>query len=161
MTPVRGLLSAGVTVGIGTDGAAGHNTLDVWESIRLTALTQKQQEHDPEWLPVGQALDLGIRTGAQAVGATAPAELTVGAPADLVFVDLTAPHCQPLHDLDATLVYAARASDVRSVLVGGDLVVHDRQLLTFDLDEIIADARAVAPDLVRTRLGQAVNHYAP
>lgn len=161
MTPIRGLLSAGVTVGIGTDGASGHNTLDVWEAIRLTALTQKQQEHDPEWLPVGQALDLGIRTGARAAGTTAPAELTVGAPADLVFVDLTSPHCQPLHDLDATLVYASRASDVRTVVVGGELVVHDRRLLTADLDEIIADAHSVAPALLRTQPGQAVNHYAP
>lgn len=161
-TPVRGLLAAGIAVGAGTDGAAGHNTLDIWESLRLIALVQKQQERDAEWMSLSQTLRLATRGGAAAAGlGGTTGALEVGRRADIVLVDLNGPHCQPLHDPRAALVYSVRASDVITVLVEGRVVVRDRVLTTFDVDQILRDVRNLAPQLVRITKDQAVQHYAP
>jgi len=146
-TPIKQLWSAGITVGVGTDGAAVHNTLDVWESLRLLALTQKQREQDAEWMTISDTLRLATRGGAAA--------------ADLALIDPSGPHCQPLHDPRAALVYSVRASDVVTVVVDGNIVVRDRRLTTVDLDEILGEAREVAHALVDLSRGGAVQHYAP
>jgi 5-methylthioadenosine/S-adenosylhomocysteine deaminase len=161
-TPVRQLLSAGIAVGVGTDGAAVHNTLDVWESLRLLALTQKQREHDAEWMTVSDTLRLATRGGAAAAGlADEIGAIEPGRRADIALVDLSGPHCQPLHDPRAALVYSVRASDVVTVVVDGNIVVRDRRLTTVDLDEILGDARELAHTLVDLSRGGAVQHYAP
>lgn len=161
-TPIRQLHEAGVIVGVGTDGAAVHNTLDVWESLRLLALTQKQREQDAEWMTISDTLRLATRGGAAAAGqGDAIGAIEPGRRADLALVDLSGPHCQPLHDPRAALVYSTRASDVVTVVVDGNIVVRDRRLLTADLDEILQDAKAVAHTLVDLSRGGAVQHYAP
>ncbi|NEA30431.1 amidohydrolase [Streptomyces sp. SID13031] len=161
-TPVRQLWSAGVTVGVGTDGAAVHNTLDVWESLRLLALTQKQREQTAEWMTISDTLRLATRGGAAAAGLPHDiGALEPGRRADIALIDLSAPHCQPLHDPRAALVYSVRASDVVTVVVDGNIVVRDRRLLTADLGEILKDAKAVAHTLVDLSQGGAVQHYAP
>jgi 5-methylthioadenosine/S-adenosylhomocysteine deaminase len=161
-TPIKALRAAGVTVGVGTDGAAVHNTLDVWEALRLVALTQKQRERDAEWMTISDTLRLATRGGAAAAGLT---ELTgaieVGRRADVTLVDLAGPHCQPVHDPRAALVYSVRAADVVTVLVDGEIVVRDRQLTKVDLAEIVAEAKDLAHTLVDLSAGGAVQHYAP
>ncbi|MGW1347414.1 amidohydrolase [Kribbella sp. NPDC002412] len=162
VTPIKGLQSAGVKVGIGTDGAAVHNTLDVWESLRMVALTQKQREQDAEWMNVSDTLRLATRGGAAAAGlADQIGVLEPGRQADLALVDLSAPHCQPVHDPRAALVYSVRSSDVVTVLVAGQIVVRDRRLTTMNLDEVLADAKNLAHTLVDLTKGGAVQHYAP
>jgi 5-methylthioadenosine/S-adenosylhomocysteine deaminase len=162
VTPIKGLRSAGVRVGIGTDGAAVHNTLDVWEAIRMVALTQKQREHDAEWMTLSDTLRLATRGSAAAAGlADDTGVLEPGRQADIALVDLNGPHNQPLHDPRAALVYSVRASDVVTVLVAGQVVVRDRQLLTMDRDEVVAEARELAHTLVDLSQGGAVQHYAP
>lgn len=161
ITPVRLLQGVGVNIAAGTDGAAGGNTLDVWEAMRWTALAQKRQEDDPLFLPVRQAFELATAGGARAAGNHGGGRIEVGAVADIVLVDLGGPHCQPLHDVFAALVYSVRASDVVTVLVDGEIVVRDRRLVRADLTEIVADAQRVAPELVRMTEGEAVQHYAP
>ncbi|TDW21640.1 amidohydrolase [Kribbella kalugense] len=162
VTPIKGLRSAGVRVGIGTDGAAVHNTLDVWEAIRMVALTQKQREHDAEWMTLSDTLRLATRGSAAAAGlADSIGVLEPGRQADIALVDLNGPHNQPLHDPRAALVYSVRASDVVTVLVAGQVVVRDRQLLTMDRDEVVAEARELAHTLVDLSQGGAVQHYAP
>ncbi|MEV6415362.1 amidohydrolase [Kribbella sp. NPDC051718] len=161
-TPVRQLWSAGITVGIGTDGAAVHNTLDVWESLRLLALTQKQREQDAEWMTISDTLRLATRGGAAAAGlANEIGAIEPGRRADIALVELSGPHCQPLHDPRAALVYSVRASDVVTVVVDGNIVVKDRELTTANLGEILADARELAHTLVDLSRGGAVQHYAP
>jgi 5-methylthioadenosine/S-adenosylhomocysteine deaminase len=162
VTPIKALRAAGVDVGIGTDGAAVHNTLDVWEAIRMVALTQKQREHDAEWMTLSDTLRLATRGSAAAAGlADRIGVLEPGRQADIALVDLTAPHNQPLHDPRAALVYSVRASDVVTVLVAGQVVVRDRRLTTMDLAEILADARSLAHTLVDLSTGGAVQRYAP
>jgi 5-methylthioadenosine/S-adenosylhomocysteine deaminase len=161
-TPIKALQAAGVAVGVGTDGAAVHNTLDVWEALRLVALTQKQRERDAEWMTISDTLRLATRGGAAAAGLT---ELTgaieVGRRADVTLVDLTGPHCQPMHDPRAALVYSVRAADVVTVLVDGEIVVRNRQLTKVDLAEIVAEAKDLAHTLVDLSAGGAVQRYAP
>lgn len=159
VTPIKGLRAAGVTVGVGTDGAAVHNTLDVWEAIRMVALTQKQREHDAEWMTLSDTLRLATRGSGAAAGLAGVLE--PGSPADIALVDLSAPHNQPLHDPRAALVYSVRATDVVTVLVAGKVVVRDRQLTTMDLQEVLADAQALAHTLVDLSAGGAVQHYEP
>lgn len=162
VTPIKGLRSVGVDVGIGTDGAAVHNTLDVWEAIRMVALTQKQREHDAEWMPLSDTLRLATRGSAAAAGLKDQiGVLEPGRQADIALVDLSAPHNQPIHDPRAALVYSVRASDVVTVLVAGQVVVRDRQLTTMDLTEVLAEAKDLAHTLVDLSQGGAVQHYAP
>ncbi|GAA1125293.1 amidohydrolase [Kribbella jejuensis] len=162
VTPIKGLQAAGVSVGVGTDGAAVHNTLDVWEAIRMVALTQKQRENDAEWMTISDTLRLATRGSAAAAGLTGKVGvLEVGHQADVALVDLSGPHNQPLHDPRAALVYSVRASDVVTVLVAGQIVVRDRRLTTMDLDEVVADARSLAHTLVDLSAGGAVQHYDP
>lgn len=163
ITPVRGLLRAGVTVGAGTDGAASNSTLDVLEAMQFIALGTKQQENDATVLTVSEALRIGTRGGATLSGmGDSLGALEVGRRADIVLVDLSGVHCRPVHDPRAALLYSARAvSDVRSVLVDGELVVADGRLLTYDLGEILASADAIAADLVDLSRGGSIQSYAP
>jgi 5-methylthioadenosine/S-adenosylhomocysteine deaminase len=162
VTPIKGLQSIGVRVGVGTDGAAVHNTLDVWEALRLVALTQKQREQDAEWMNVSDTLRLAARGGAAAAGlADQIGALEPGRQADIALIDLSGPHCQPVHDPRAALVYSARSSDVVTVLVAGEVVVRDRRLTRMDLDDVLADAKDLAHTLVDLSKGGAVQHYAP
>jgi len=161
ITPIRLLHDVGVTVGAGTDGAAGGNTLDLWEAMRWTALAQKRQEHDPLFLATREAFDIGTRGGARAASHDRSGTIAQGMAADIVLLDLSRPHCQPIHDVFATLVYSVQPSDVVHVLVDGELVVENRTLVHADLGEIVGQARDVAPELVRIHEGEAVQHYAP
>jgi 5-methylthioadenosine/S-adenosylhomocysteine deaminase len=161
ITPIQGLLNAGIRVGVGTDGAAVANTMDVWEQARLTALAQKRQTGDALFLDVSETIRLATRGGASIAPFGGAGHIAIGQPADIALVDLSGPHCQPVHDPIATLLYSMRASDVRTVLVAGRVVVRDRRLETADLDEIIREAAAVAPELVRVRPGASVQRYEP
>lgn len=159
-TPIKQLQSANIPVAIGTDGAAVHNTLDMWESLRLTALTQKHQEQAAEWMPLSETLRLATRNGAQA-STHNTGTLEPGRQADITLVDLTSPHNQPLHNPLAALVYSIRPTDVVHVVVDGNVVVRDRTLTTADLAEILTQANEVAHTLVDLTTPGAVQHYAP
>jgi 5-methylthioadenosine/S-adenosylhomocysteine deaminase len=159
-TPVRALASLGVPVGLATDGAASNNTLDVWESMTLTALVQKSVERDPAWLTARQALDHATAQSARAVGlADRIGALAPGRRADLILVDLTGPHTLPVHDLAATLVHSARSSDVRTTVVDGKVLMRDRRLLTLDAPAVAAELARELPALVRRRDGRRIQDY--
>ncbi|MFC0623860.1 amidohydrolase [Kribbella deserti] len=161
-TPFRGLREAGIAVGAGTDGAAVHNTLDVWEALRLIGLVEKQNERDATWMTVSDVLRMATRGGAAAAGLGAKAgALEAGRLADIALVDLNQPHVQPVHDPRAALVYSTRASDVVTVIVDGDVVVHERRLIRLDLADIVCQAREVAPRLVDFSQGGSVQTYQP
>ncbi|HSN12926.1 MAG TPA: amidohydrolase family protein, partial [Propionibacteriaceae bacterium] len=106
---------------------------------------------------------IGTRGGATLSGmGSSLGALEPGRRADIVLVDLSGVHCRPVHDPRAALLYSARAvTDVHTVLVDGRLVVQDRRLLTYDLSEILADADAIASELVDLSTGATIQHYAP
>ncbi|MFC8087856.1 amidohydrolase [Streptomyces sp. NPDC057340] len=159
-TPVRALREAGVPVGLATDGAASNNSLDVWESMALTSLIQKSAEGDPRWLTSRQALHHATVQSAQAVGlGDAVGRIAPGRRADLILVDLTGPHTQPVHDLAATLVHSARAADVRTTIVDGRVLMRDRELLTLDVPAVVRELGERLPALTDRGHGRRIQRY--
>jgi 5-methylthioadenosine/S-adenosylhomocysteine deaminase len=137
--PVLEFREAGIPVGLATDGPVSNNTLDILESLRLTAMVQKHASGDPRSLTVDEALTIASRESARVCGL--PDEighLAAGFLADIALVDLSGAHNQPPHDPAANLVYSVRASDVRTVICDGKVLMRDRELLTLDLAEISA-----------------------
>src|SRR6266480_1123178 len=141
VAPIPEMLAAGCRVGIGADGAPCNNRLDAFEEMRLAALIQKPRL-GPDALPAAQVLELATLGGARALGLDAEiGSIEPGKLADLVVLDLTGPHVVPEDaDLVSRLVYGARASDVRHVIVDGRVVVRDGQLKTAKVEEIRREA---------------------
>ena len=148
--PVVYMLELGLNVGIGTDGPASNNDLDMWEEMRLAALLAKGVNSDPTVLPARQALAMATIGGARAlhvgefIGSLEP-----GKRADLVVVDLRGVHNTPKFARDplalyAQLVYATKGSDVRDTMCQGRWLMRERALLTLDEQGLIAEAAEVA-----------------
>jgi 5-methylthioadenosine/S-adenosylhomocysteine deaminase len=148
IAPVTDLLARGVPVGLGTDGCASNNNLDLLQEMDTAAKLQKVRDLDPTLLPARAALALATRGSARVLGlAGEVGVLQPGLKADLVVIDLDQPHLTPLYDPYSQLVYAATGADVQTVVVHGQVVVQDRRLLSFDLEETLARARELARQL--------------
>ncbi|KUL20499.1 amidohydrolase [Streptomyces regalis] len=159
-TPVRALHDIGIPVGLATDGAASNNSLDVWESMALTALIQKSTTSDPRWLTSRQALHHATLQSARAVGLGDMAgSIAPGRRADIILVDLTGPHTQPVHDLAATLVHSARSSDVSTTIVDGRVLMRDRELLTIDVPAVVRELGERMPALLDRSHGRRIQEY--
>ena len=160
--PVVAFREAGVPVGLATDGAVSNNTLDVWESKRLMAMTQKQAQGAPEVMTLPEVLHIATRGSAQVIGlADQIGALEPGYLADLILVDMSGPHMQPLHSISASLVYATRASDVQTVIVDGKVIMRDRQLLTLNKGEIIEQVNQAMERLARRVPDKRIQVYNP
>jgi 5-methylthioadenosine/S-adenosylhomocysteine deaminase len=147
--PVPELLAAGARVGLGTDGAASNNNLDLLEEMRLAALIHKGYHGDPTVVNAPQALRLATMGSAEALGmADWIGSLEVGKKADCILLDLSGPHTQPLFDIESQIVYAAHSSDVDSVIIDGKVRLRERVFTQLDEAEIIAQASASAHRLM-------------
>ncbi|MCS6993716.1 MAG: amidohydrolase family protein [Anaerolineales bacterium] len=148
--PVSKMLETGLNVGIGTDGPASNNDLDMFEEVRLAALLAKTVSNDPTSLPAWQALAMATRIGAQAMHiGHLTGSLVPGKRADLILVDLNPLHNSPRFERDpngpyAQIVYAAKSTDVTDVMVNGRWLMRDRQLLTLNEAELLAQAAEYA-----------------
>ncbi|MFE0456128.1 amidohydrolase [Streptomyces sp. NPDC058914] len=159
-TPIRALRDIGIPVGLATDGAASNNSLDVWESMALTSLIQKSTEGDPRWLTSRQALHHATTQSARALGlGDRIGSIAPGRRADIILVDLTGPHTQPVHDLAATLVHSARSSDVRTTIVDGRILMRDRELLTLDVPGVVRELGQRMPALLDRSHGRRIQRY--
>lgn len=137
VAPVPRLLEAGAVVGLGTDGPASNNNLDMLEEVRLAALLHKLEGKDPTLVPAYQALEMATRGSARALGIDdRVGRIAPGMRADIALLDFQQPHLFPRHDVVSHLVYAARAGDVRTVFIDGRLVMRDGALLSLDEREI-------------------------
>ena len=139
MAPVQRLLDAGVAVGLGTDGAASNNDLDVFDEMRDAAMVGKLAEGDASAVPAESVVRMATEGSAGVLGFDG-GRIEAGANADLAVVDLSAPHLTPHHDLVSHLVYAARGSDVRHTICDGKVLMEDREVLTLDADAVCARA---------------------
>jgi 5-methylthioadenosine/S-adenosylhomocysteine deaminase len=150
LAPIPELLAAGCQVGLGADGAPCNNRLDAFTEMRLAALLQKPRL-GPETMPAAQVLELATLGGARALGLEAEiGSIEVGKCADLIVLDLGGPHAQPDEaDLVSRIVYSARATDVRQVIVDGRIVVRDGELQTADVAKIRETANLQARRLRR------------
>jgi 5-methylthioadenosine/S-adenosylhomocysteine deaminase len=153
VAPVPGLLAAGVAVGLGTDGAASNNDLDMFEAIRQAALLHKLESRDPRTLPAGDALALATIGGARALGMhDTIGSIEPGKRADIIIVEMSSARQTPVYDPISHLVYATRGDDVRTSIVGGRVLMRDRRVLTLDEQAVLAEARRMA-DEVRAAVG--------
>ena len=150
--PVMAYLAAGVALGLGTDGAASNNDLDMFEAMRQAAFLAKLTTSDPKAMPARTALDLATMGGARALGMErAIGSLEKGKRADLITVSMSAARQTPMYDPVSHLVYVTRGDDVRTTIVNGKVLMKERRLRTLDEDKVLADARALA-DKVRQAL---------
>ena len=147
IAPVQAMLEAGVPVGIGTDGAASNNDLDVFDELRDAAMVGKLKTDDAAAVAAPDIVRAATEGGAEVLGFDS-GRIEAGALADLAVVDLDKPHLTPAHDLVSHLAYAVRGSDVRHTVVGGETVVRDRELLTLDEATVTRDAERRAKALV-------------
>jgi 5-methylthioadenosine/S-adenosylhomocysteine deaminase len=142
VAPVPAMIAAGVKVGLGTDGAASNNTLDLLRDMQLAALLHKGITGNPTVLPARAMLEMATSEGAKVLGlANRIGSLTEGREADIVCIKVDGPHTAPMYDPYSHLVFAARASDVRHVVIRGRIIVRNRALQTLDLDRIEAQVR--------------------
>jgi 5-methylthioadenosine/S-adenosylhomocysteine deaminase len=145
IAPVTEMLEAGVHVGIGTDGAASNNDLDLWEEMRLAAFLQKVEQMNPEVLPASTVLRMATSGGATAIGLGREiGSLEVGKRADLIQVGFDDVHHIPTFDVVSHLVYVSDEQDVETVIVDGKILMQDRKMLTLDTGKIALEARALA-----------------
>jgi 5-methylthioadenosine/S-adenosylhomocysteine deaminase len=151
MAPVADLLARGVPVGLGTDGCASNNNLDMLGELDTAAKLAKLRGLDPTALPAREALALATRQGARVLGLEGETGmLAPGLKADLVVIDLDQPHLTPVYDPYSHLVYAATGADVQTVIVEGRILVEDRQILAFDVAETLARARELGRKVKKT-----------
>jgi 5-methylthioadenosine/S-adenosylhomocysteine deaminase len=143
--PIPAMLKAGIKVGLGTDGAASNNVLDMWKAIRLTALIHKGTTLDPTAVPAKTVLRMATLGSAEALGlADKIGAIKVGLQADVIQVKFQEPHLIPLYDVISHLVYAADAQDVDTVIVNGQVLMHKRDMLTLDPERIRREATSIA-----------------
>ena len=139
IAPVPQMLAAGITVGIGTDGAASNNNLDMLEEMRTAALLHKVNSYDPLVLPAPQVLSMATRDGAQVLRLEDVGLLKPGYKADLILINLDQAHLYPRNNLAAHMVYAAQASDVDTVIIDGQIVMEQKKVLTIDKERVFQE----------------------
>ncbi|MCQ4331979.1 amidohydrolase [Natronomonas sp. F2-12] len=152
IAPVQTMLDAGVTVGIGTDGAASNNDLDPFDELRDAAMVGKLGADDAAALAAPEVVRAATEGGAELLGFDA-GRIEEGALADLAVVDFEKPHLTPAHDPVSHLAYAVRGSDVEHTVVGGEVVVRNRRVQTLDEAAVRREAEAHAEALIRRAEG--------
>ncbi|WP_435334150.1 amidohydrolase [Haloarchaeobius sp. TZWWS8] len=147
MAPVQEMLDAGVTVGLGTDGAASNNDLSMLDEMRDAAMLGKLAAEDASAVDAASVVRMATEGSSEAIGLPG-GRIEPGAAADLAVLDLGGAHLTPAHDLVSHLVYAAAAADVRHTVCDGQVLMRDRAVLTLDEDRVKREARERAAALV-------------
>ena len=148
--PVQKMLETGLNVGIGTDGPASNNDLDMFEEVRLASFVAKASSNDPTVVPAATALLMATRMGAQALHiGHLTGSLEAGKRADLILVDTSPVHNSPRFHRDpnnayAQLVFASKSTDVTDVMVNGKWLMRAHQLLTLNESDLLEQARELA-----------------
>jgi 5-methylthioadenosine/S-adenosylhomocysteine deaminase len=130
----------GINVAIGTDGPGSNADMDLPAAIRQTVILQKHEQRNPEAVPGDLALRMATQNGARAIGLEKTGVIAPGYAADLILIDTDRPHFLPRHNLISSLVHCAKASDVTHVIVDGQLIYRNGELLTLDEDRIKFEA---------------------
>jgi len=142
--PIVELQDRGISVGLGTDGAASNNNLDMFEEMDLVAKFHKAIRSDPTIMDAKTVLRMATLDGAKVLQKTDIGSIEIGKTADVILLDLRKPHLTPLYNVYSHLVYSARGSEVEAVIINGQLVMADGKMLTVDEDEIIDRANHLA-----------------
>jgi 5-methylthioadenosine/S-adenosylhomocysteine deaminase len=143
--PVVAMRAAGIAVGLGTDGAASNNDLDMFEAMRQAAFLHKLVLEDPRAIPAPAAIEMATIDGARALGMEQEiGSLEAGKRADVIIVSMDAARQTPMYDPQSHLVYVTRGDDVRTTIVNGRVLMRDRRVLTLDRAAVLKEAREYA-----------------
>ena len=150
IAPATKLLDAGIPVGLGTDGCASNNNLDLFHEMDLVAKLHKVETFDPTAMDARTVVEMATIKGAKAIGLDRRSgSLEVGKLADLIIIDTQTSHLTPIYHPESHIVYTAKSSDVRDVVVEGRVLVKDRNVLSLDVERIMARVREIAGDIKR------------
>ena len=148
VAPIPAMLRRGIAVGLGTDGCASNNNLDLFGEMGMCAKLHKASTLDPTVVPAEKAVELATMGGARVLGMAGQiGSIVPGKWADIILVDMNKPHLTPLYNPFSQLAYAASAADVTTSIIGGRVVMRDRRLLTMDLGPVMAEAHRIAAEL--------------
>ena len=147
IAPVQKMLDAGIQVGIGTDGAASNNDLDLFDEMRDAAMSGKIGADDAAAVPAAAVVRMAMETGASILGLS-DGRIEEGAMADLAIIDFSSPHLTPVHDHVSHLAYAVTGADVRHTVCDGQVLMRDRTVQTLDEAAIKQEARDRAAAVV-------------
>ncbi|MCD5409326.1 MAG: amidohydrolase family protein, partial [Methanocellales archaeon] len=147
VAPVPECINNGIVVGIGTDGCASNNALDMFHEMKMAALLHKVHKLDPTVIPAQEALKMATINSAHALdidGGT----IARGKKADIIIVDIHKPHLTPKHNLTSHLVYCARGSDVSTTIVDGKVLMEDYVVRVLDEEDVMEKAEKAAENLI-------------
>jgi 5-methylthioadenosine/S-adenosylhomocysteine deaminase len=151
VAPVPKMMSEGVFVGLGTDGAASNNDLNMWEEMDTVAKLHKVFSGDPKVISAQQAFELATIRGAQALHLEKEiGSLEAGKRADILLIDRDTLNQIPLYNIYSDLVYATKASDVQTVIINGRIVMRDRRLLTLNETTVKSEARSLRDKIIKS-----------
>jgi 5-methylthioadenosine/S-adenosylhomocysteine deaminase len=149
VAPVPEMLKHGIKVGLGTDGSASNNDLDMFREMDTAAKIHKVTSLDPTVMSAQTVLKMATIGGANVLGLDKLiGSIETGKQADIILVDMNQPHLTPLYNCYSQLVYAARGADVKTSIINGKVVMKDRQLRTIDLPKAMESVRSIAADII-------------
>ncbi|WP_145147249.1 amidohydrolase [Paenibacillus xylanexedens] len=149
IAPITEMLAQGINVGMGTDGAGSATTVDMFEEIKAATWLQKLDYGDPTRLPAKDVLHMATRGSANLLGLQHEVGvLEAGRKADLILIDLTKPHLQPVHEVESLLAYSVNGADVDTTIVNGQILMRGRKLLTIDEEELYREVKVRAKRIV-------------
>ena len=148
VAPIPRLINAGICVGMGTDGCASNNDLDLFQEMDSVAKLHKAKSLDPTVMDAYTVLKMATIRGARALGLDAViGSLEKGKKADLIIVDTNKPHLTPMYNPVSHLVYAAKGSDVTTSIINGNVVMNDGRLKTMDIKAVMDDVNRIAKEV--------------
>jgi len=154
VSPVPKMLSKGITVSLGTDSPCSNNNADMFEVMKTTAILHKGITKNPTLLPAEQVLEMATIEGAKALSwETEIGSIERGKKADLAIINLKKPHLYPLYNESSHLVYAAKASDVETVLINGKIVMENRRLTTLNTEKVMENVEEAKSSLLNKLTG--------
>ncbi len=143
IAPLTSILKKSIPTGLGTDGCASNNTLDLFREMDLCAKIQKIPELNPVGVPAATTLSMTTHEGASILGFKNIGKLVAGNLADIILIDINKPHLQPFYNPNL-LVYSGSGAEIQTVIINGQIVMEDRKLLTMDLNETMEEVRSRA-----------------
>ncbi len=149
VAPVPEMMKRGIKVGLGTDGCASNNDLDMFREMDTAAKIHKVTSLDPTVMSAQTVLKMATTGGARVLGLDKfIGSIETGKKADIILVDINQPHLTPLYNCYSQLVYAARGADVKTSIINGKIVMKDRQLFTIDLSAAMENVRGIAANII-------------